>query len=393
MTKEELENRLDNMEQILVSIANNQSNMINFDTTKGGSEEMPRPLKYGQGCIRKRERKNKNGSVYQWYEVKWYDEYGKRQVRTTSTKEEALNVLSQFNKRSMKITKKHQKTFGDYMHEWYSTFRSAECGVARNKLNLTQIDRIPDKIMNKPLGNVTANELQLYLNSIMQPHPKEQTKQLITACIRHAFSSGLIKSNFGMLLKADAPKASEKEILPRNMENEFINALPKDYRDYGIGLIYTGCRISEFISLNENWKTDIDYKNEIIKIRETKSLRQKDIRAGKTFVFREIPLLPEVAKITFPLKVIHKQSVNKAFNKANEKLGLKITPHCMRHTFISRCNELGIAQSIIRDMVGHKTERMTIHYTHNTTELVDREYEKLKISTPISTPICTESAS
>ena len=192
--------------------------------------------------------------------------------------------------------------------------------------------------------------------------------------------------------ESDGIKVAKKQILTRDMEKAFIDALPHDYRGYAIGLMYTGCRISEFISLNQNWETDIDYKNEVIKIRETKSLWQKDLRNGLTYVVREIPLLPEVASIKFPLKQVHKQSVNKAFNKANKKLGLHITPHCMRHTFISRCNELGITQSVIRDMVGHKTERMTMHYTHNTTELTDREFNKLKKSTPIRPQNCTKTA-
>jgi integrase len=372
------------------SLANIPLNAVNLNALQGGGIKMPRPLRYGQGSIKERKRINKKGSVYKWYEVRWYDEYGNRHTKTGATKEDARRELLQFNKRSMKNTKKNVKTFGEYMFEWYDTFGKAECGEVRNKLNLTQINRIPKEIMDKSIGCITASELQQYLNTIQQPHPKLQTKQLLTACIRYAFNSGHIKSNIGMLLKADIPKAPEKQILPREREKEFIESLPKQYCGYAIGLVYTGCRIGEFMRLNENWQTDIDYKNEIIKIRETKSLRQKDIRAGITYTIREIPLLPEVAKIEFPLPVVKKQTINKNFNKVNAKLCLEITPHCMRHTFISRCNELGITPSIIRNMVGHKTERMTMHYTHNTTDLVEREYRKLKINTPINTPFCAE---
>ena len=349
-----------------------------------------RKLKYGQGCVKERKRKNKNGSIYKWYEVRWYDEYGRRNIKTTHTQEEARNILSKFNNRSMKNSRKNLKTFGEYIYEWYETFRAGECGDARNQLNLTQINRIPKEIMDKPLCQVAVDELQKYLNTIKEPNPKVQTKQLLTACIRHAFNAGQIKSNIGMLLKADIPKAAEKSILPRELEQDFIAAFPQQYRGYVIGLIYTGVRLGEFVRLNENWETDIDYKNEIVKIRETKSLRQKDIKSGVEYVFREVPLLPEFAKVKFPLPIVKQKTINKNFTKVCEKFGVNLTPHCMRHTFISRCNELGIATSIIREMVGHKTERMTIHYTHNTAELTDREYRKLKESTPISTPIRTE---
>jgi hypothetical protein len=53
-------------------------------------------------------------------------------------------------------------------------------------------------------------------------------------------------------------------------------------------------------------------------------------------------------------------------------------------------------------MVGHKTDKMMNHYTHNTPELLSKEYEKLQkdrgvkveqceIITPMCTPVCTES--
>jgi len=353
---------------------------------------MPRPLKYGQGCITERQRKNKTGSIYKWYEVRWYDEYGKQKVKTAPTKTEAYDILSRHNKRSVRRPGKILKTFGEYMREWYEIFRVGECGEARNQLNLTQINRIPKAIMEKPLVAVTANELQQYLNSISEPHPRVQTKQLLTACIRYAFNAGQIKSNIGMLLKAEIPKASEKAILPRELEQEFIAAFPEKYRGYVIGLIYTGVRLGEFMRLNENWETDIDYEKQIVKIRETKSLRQKDLKAGIEYVFREVPRLPEFAKIKFPLPKVMQKTVNRNFEKVVQKFGIHLTPHSMRHTFISRCNELGLTASVIREMVGHRTERMTIHYTHNTAELVDREYQKLKDSTLISTLIRSENS-
>jgi integrase len=280
------------------------------------------------------------------------------------------------------------------MSEWYSTYRANECGVARNNTCLLQISRIPKEIMNKPLPAVTAIELQQYINSMEHANPRADTQQLLTACLKYAFNSGHIKANIGMLLKVELPENKPKQILPRNLEEKFVNSFPEEYQGYVIGLIYTGARLGEFMSLNENWQTDIDYVNKKVKIRETKSLRQKDIRAGRTFMFREIPLLPEVAKINFPLKTIKQKTLNKNFNKVLTKLNeedkdlkLKVTPHCMRHTFVSRCNEIGITKSVIKEIVGHKTDKMNAHYTHNTSELLDKEFAKLSISSPISIPI------
>jgi len=389
----------------ILTVANMTNLGLNNGTPtglKGGDVEgMPRPLKYGQGSIKERTRKNKNGSIYKWYQVRWYDEFGKQHMKTCATKEDARSVLSKFNKRSLKKARKHLKTFGEYMREWYDTFRRADCGKERNQLNDNHMGRIPKEILDKPLGHVSANELQGYINSIDKPNTRANTQQLITATMKHAFNSGLIKANIGMLLKIELPESKRKEILPRELEDKFLSLFTMGmYRDYATGLIYTGTRISEFMRINENWETDIDYERKVIKIRETKSLRQSDLRAGRTFVYREIPLLPQVEALKFPLPTIHKQSINKHFNRvlkklATEGIDIKITPHSMRHTFISRCNEMGMNKSVIKSMVGHKTDKMMNHYTHNTTELIDKEFGRLREvnsskSTLISTLIGSE---
>jgi integrase len=365
---------------------------------KGGTKEMPRKFKYGQGSVYKRSRNTKNRGLYEWYEVSWYDEYGRHFRATTSTLKRAYAILSQENPRSLKSKTRMRKTFGEYMREWYDTNRRADCGKERNQLNDNHMSRMPKEILDKPLGDVRPNEFQAYINSLEKPNTRSNTQQLITATLKHAFNSGLIKVNVGMLLKVENPEARRKEILPRELEDKFLSLFTVDYhQQYAIGLIYTGTRISEFMRLNENWETDIDYDRKIVKIRETKSLRQKDLKAGTTYVIREIPLLPQIEALKFPITKVHKQSVNKNFNKvlaklAEEGIVIKITPHSMRHTFISRCNEMGINKSVIKSMVGHKTDKMMNHYTHNTTELVDREYEKLMKTTPMSTPLCTSNA-
>lgn len=364
---------------------------------KGGTEEMARKLKYGQGSISKRKRIRKDGSFYEWYQVQWFDEYGKQCQTTTTTMKAAESILSQNNPRSMKQTRKSLKTFGEYFFEWYNAFGNAECGPERNKSNLTQIKRIPDNVMNKPFIAITALELQGYINTIEQPHPKIQIKQLIRACLKYAFTNGHIKVNIGDSLKADIPVAIEKQILPRELENKFVRLFPEEYQEHVIGLIYTGTRISEFMDLNANWKTDIDYNKRIVKVRETKTLRQKDIKAGIKFVFRELPLLDPIAKIKFPLKVVANQTINKNFNKVLAKmnaedpnLNLKVTPHCMRHTFITRCDELGINEGASMSWTGHKTTKIHRRYKHKTTKIMAEAVDILMNSTVISTVVCPQ---
>ena len=366
------------------------ANTTFLNTELKGEEEMPRPLKYGQGSIKRRKEKRKDGSFRSWYQIRWRDETGRQITRTAKTYDEARAILSENYKRNEKQTRVYHKTFGEYMLEWYDTFRSAECCKQRNDSNLLQINRIPRNIMGSPLSKINANDMQAYLNTIEKPNPKMQTKELLSACIKHAFNSGQIKSNFGVLLKAEKPKAAEKPILPREREQEFLDLLPFEYRGYALGLTYTGARLGEFMSLNENWQTDIDYERKIIRIRETKSLRQEDIKAGTTYFIREVPLFPQFEQIQFPLKEVKQKTVNKNFAKAAKKFGINLTPHCMRHTFITRCEEFGISETASMSWSGHKNKKIHKGYKHKTQQIMSTATQKFIENTHIGTHIQSE---
>lgn len=51
------------------------------------------------------------------------------------------------------------------------------------------------------------------------------------------------------------------------------------------------------------------------------------------------------------------------------------SPHCFRHTFITRCKKRGIPYETIKSYVGHSKEEMTAYYDQNKPEI---DYENLK---------------
>ena len=52
----------------------------------------------------------------------------------------------------------------------------------------------------------------------------------------------------------------------------------------------------------------------------------------------------------------------------------------MRHTCQSRFNEIGLAESVSMEIMGWKTKKMRQHYTHNTKELLEKEFAKIRDS-------------
>jgi integrase/recombinase XerD len=339
---------------------------------------MPSPLKYGQGSIIKRTKVGVKGNVYEWHEVRWCDEYGIRHTKTipTSDREKAKRFLKQFHNKSFKnIHRTAITSFGKYFQDWYDTYRKPKSAPSIHKARQSMINKIPKDIMQKPLSLIKPQELQAYLNTIQAPTTKKNLKDLFAACLKIAFGEGAIKHEIGGLLSVEKHKTRERNLLPRNKENEFINSFPEYIRNHVMCYIYTGVRLRELLRVE---KDDIDYNRKIIRVKVTKSLRAEDRAKGIKYKIVEIPLLPNIEVIKFPLNKTSRSTIEHYFEIASAKIGIKLTPHDMRHTYLSRCNELGIRPSIIQAIAGHADARMTRHYIHNTTDLVEQEFSKIR---------------
>ena len=70
----------------------------------------------------------------------------------------------------------------------------------------------------------------------------------------------------------------------------------------------------------------------------------------------------------YPFANISDEYLRKAWNFAKIKLGLQddkqFTFHCTRHTFASRLVQAGIGITVIQELMGHKTIKMTLRYAH-----------------------------
>lgn len=121
----------------------------------------------------------------------------------------------------------------------------------------------------------------------------------------------------------------------------------------------TGVRACEALSIKTK---DIDKKNKIIKIKMCDSKTKKHKR--------NIPYLPELlkdmnVKDEYLFNDITDEGSKQYFYKLYKQLGLDLTRHSTRHTFVSVCSFIGIKPEIIQEWVGHTDIKMTTDtYTH-----------------------------
>lgn len=201
-------------------------------------------------------------------------------------------------------------------------------------------------------------------------------------------------------IKLSVPKRPHSQIqvlTPKQREKleSFVCTTSDSYK-FGIYLcLYTGLRIGEICALQ--WK-DIDCKNSFISISKT-VLRVKDFSdsESKTQVLINSPKTP-ASKRLIPLpdelveKIIKLKSETSPLDNAYVLTGTSkyIEPrnyyerykrylrtceldgfsfHALRHTFATRCIELGIDPKVLSELLGHASVQITLdRYVHPSLE-------------------------
>ena len=203
------------------------------------------------------------------------------------------------------------------------------------------------------------------------------------------------------------PKSEKKQIklLPSHerimLEHYLINL--KNYTGYGILLsLYSGLRIGELCALK--WE-NIDLKSEIISVTNTLQRLQDKDNKGKTKILISEPKSQNSKRIIpIPKFIIHyleeikpdKKSAylltgNDSFvepktleNRYKKILKESNIPyinfHSLRHTFASRCIEVGFDIKSLSEILGHSSVSTTLNlYVHPTLEYKKSNMNKLTL--------------
>lgn len=278
------------------------------------------------------------------------------------------------------------------------------------------------------LRDVKGIQIQMLINDLHRKGFSYGTLNLLKSLLNEMFKKA-IGNGFMLRNPCDAvvlPKKVKYE--PRfltDKEQEMFLDAAKEYYHYDIfcANLSMGGRIGEVLGLK--W-SDVDFENKTIHIQRTlhyAKLKEDDschffFTTPKTETSdRVIPLLPEteavlkrVRKKQLMNKMLHasewsqeppfedmvftsqqgapvrygdvNRTIKSAIVKANlqeeefakfenrEPFVLKeFSPHCFRHTFVTRCKMNGIPYETIQPYVGHSNKEMTAYYDHNIPEL------------------------
>lgn len=268
------------------------------------------------------------------------------------------------------------------------------------------LNHIEEEIGNIDLKEITQDVIDSYIINKYKSGNKNTGKGLsysstklligiINRALEYAYKKKYINDKLqievtiknNIFKKVDALSKEEQ----RKIENYIINK-NKIY-SYGVLLsLYTGLRIGELLALK--WR-DIDFKNKIININKTVC---KIIKSNKTVTIestpktsssiREIPLNNSIIILLKDLKryqenkseyVISKntgkqidiRAYQASLSRILKRLNIKhYSFHSLRHTFATRCLELGVDIKTLSELLGHTNPTITLNrYVHSNMNL------------------------
>lgn len=311
-------------------------------------------------------------------------------------------------------------TFDDAFTKWLEYKQHFIKQSSYNKYFNLYDNYISAVLKDTYLDNVSNSTLQEAVILIMNLKNKRTMKKLSSGTIKgivyimkatvlYAQKQGHIKA-FCLQIELPSSKAKNIQILSRNEQNtlEFHIRLKLDTISLAVLVcLYTGLRIGELCALR--WE-DIDLHNKYIVVNKTvQRIQQYHVpyRTTKTVLtvtppktqkaFRKIP----ISSVLYPvLKDYHEKryrgnkhyvltncngdmidprSIQYQFKELIKKLKItSITFHGLRHTFATRCIELGMDIKTLSEILGHSNVSTTMSiYVHSTEQQKIEQMELL----------------
>ena len=226
---------------------------------------------------------------------------------------------------------------------------------------------------NKPLADISRNELQNYLFGIVGENKNRKAEKLalMLNCI-----FDMAAEDFSIpspMKKVVLPSYQTKrgQALTKDEETRLVNYCKSHKQTEGtdalLVLLFFGLRKSELASI------------EIIDGKWLQCETSKE-RLGQNVVLRKIPFTPMVKKVLPYIDFERAKNTNlNTISTRMKRLLPNHHPHELRHTFISRCKEAGVTSEVVSIWAGHSlsgTITSTV-YTHYSEEFQLKEAEKV----------------
>lgn len=316
-----------------------------------------------------------------------------------------LMLLKADSLRNSEYHSMYAGTLTEWLEVWLDT-------IVKPKVKLSTYNSYKSKVqlhISPGIGDIRLYELLpadidqwiLQLSLSLSSSSVHAVHRVLKNGLAQAVRQDLLQKN--PALNIDLPKLDKQRVRAFSVEQQkkIKAAASADEKYLPIILaLELGLRIGEISALQ--W-TDIDFSEKTIHIQRTLQRLQVDI--GKTAIIEGTPktfqserILPLSNQLEIYLTKIKKTSkslyvvsltdscteprtITYRFKKLLEQLQIPQLPfHALRHTFATRCLELGVNIATISSMLGHTSIKMTLDvYTNSFMKDERKAIEKISI--------------
>lgn len=299
----------------------------------------------------------------------------------------ALQELAKYNENPYDVNSA-KLTFSEIYEKWYDECypNETEIGKKQKMRNYIMAYNKCQTLYDMPINSVKAHHIQQVIDSAKGSYEstkriKHLCSKMFEYCIKYEF---LTKNYATDVVITTKKKTAVKEPFSIKEVNLLWDKTNENiYIKFVLILIYSGCRIGELLNLN---KEDVDLKQQCFTIKASKTesgIRIVPIHNKVLSFWKEFYKLSteEAMFVGYNKKRLdYSNFLKKYWNPLiKEQLNMNHTIHETRHTFITRSVVQGLNKTIIKKIVGHKsqmdlTERV---YTHIDIEEMKNEMNKI----------------
>ncbi len=302
-------------------------------------------------------------------------------------------------------------TFAELLNQWSESTHLNHKSSTENKYRYMIKTHIIPELGNINISDISAETINNFLDNKLtngRLDGKGGLKSsyvrsmiiIINSALKYASKKNYCKAIEGIFRPSN--KKTDIQILSTASQSLFEKYLLNNISPTVLGILislYTGLRIGEVCALM--W-SDIDFEQNIIHIRSTVTRVLNKQNTGTMLIIdapktdssiRDIPipslLLPYLIKIR-NLKLseyvisekesfVSPRTYEYRYHKHLKKAGLEsINYHALRHTFATRCIEVGVDIKTLSEILGHSNVSITLNtYVHSSMELKKSQIEKL----------------
>lgn len=303
--------------------------------------------------------------------------------------------------------------FSTIASEWFESVKSQTKESTQNKYHNLLISYILPAYGEHTLDNITYDFIESHCNLLLISGGKKgtglSTKTVtdVLSVIRNVLKFACRK---GMYVPCDGSAVQVKRtaypmrVFSKNEQEQLCKYILAEPEPCNIGILvclFTGLRIGEICALR--WE-DISFSDQTIYVHHT--LQRVQNRSGngpKTKIvittpksscsIRTIPIPDELSKLLVTYrgssvgylltndkyKFVEPRTMQNKFKQALKLSGVESANfHTTRHTFATRCIELGFDVKSLSEILGHATVNITMNrYVHPTFELKKENMQKL----------------